>query len=418
MCLVLVRVRNIFRPMRILQVVTAFPRSADDAIVPWLVELIKLVEREGAQVEVFTSAYRGGGNREFRGIPVHRFRYFLARWENLTHDEAVPDRMRKSLLYKLLPGFYVAAGMIAIWRLCRRERYDIIHVHWPLPHALFGWVARQACGAKVVTSFHGVELRWVRHSLPFLRRFLTWSARSSARVVANSTETASEIRRIAPKVPVDVIPYSTGLAPALGAGPRPPAEADRFEALFVGRLVERKGTPVLVAAAALLPKESRIRVVIVGDGPDRPALEAQAAALGVADRVQFRGRVSAEELQRAYASAGAFILPAVIDSRGDTEGLGVVLLEAMSYRVPVVGSRIGGITDIIVDGESGLLVPPGDAEALAAAMRRLAEDPGYARRLGDAGHAHFERNFGWDRIVRRWMEVYGSMMPDAKQPTA
>ena len=116
--------------------------------------------------------------------------------------------------------------------------------------------------------------------------------------------------------------------------------------------------------------------------------------------------------------ATAFVLPAVIDSRGDTEGLGVVLLEAMSYRVPVIGSRIGGITDIIVDGESGLLVPPGDAEALAAALRRLGDDPAFARRLGDAGHAHFERNFGWDRIVSRWMEVYGSMMPDAPKRLA
>ena len=400
--------------MRILQVVTAFPRSADDAIVPWLVELIKLVEREGAEVEVFTSAYRGGGNSEFRGIPVHRFRYFPSRWENLTHDEAVPDRMRKSLLYKVLPGFYVLAGMLAIWRLCRRERFDIIHVHWPLPHALFGWVARQACGARVVTSFHGVELRWVRHSLPFLRRFLTWSARSSARVVANSTETANEIRRIAPRVPIDVIPYSTGLAAGDAAGERLAAGGKSFEALFVGRLVERKGTPVLISAAALLPRESPVRVVVIGEGPDRPALEAQARSLGVGDRIDFRGRVSAEALRQAYGNAGAFVLPAVTDSRGDTEGLGVVLLEAMSYRVPVIGSRIGGITDIIIDGESGLLVPPGDPAALAAALRRLADDPAFARRLGDAGHAHFERNFGWERIVSRWMEVYGSMMPDGR----
>lgn len=396
--------------MRILQVVTAFPRSADDAIVPWLVELIKLVEQEGAEVEVFTSAYRGGGNREFRGIPVHRFRYFPSWWENLTHDEAVPDRMRKSMLYKVLPAFYVLAGMIAIGRLCRRERYDIIHVHWPLPHALFGWVARQACGARVVTSFHGVELRWVRHSLPFLRRFLTWSARSSARVVANSNETASEIRRIAPKVPIDVIPYSTGLAPTGAVLPGKRRDGGRFEALFVGRLVERKGTPVLIAAASLLPPESRIRIVIVGEGPDRQALESQAASLGVMDRVEFRGRVSAADLQTAYTTASAFVLPAVTDSRGDTEGLGVVLLEAMSYRVPVIGSRIGGITDIILDGESGLLVPPGDPTALAVALRRLEDDSQLALQLGEGGHRHFVRNFGWEQIVTRWMEVYGSMV--------
>ena len=127
--------------MRILHVVTAFPRGPEDVIVPWLVELIVRQREAGHDVEVFTSAYRGGGNTAYRDIPVHRFRYAPARWEDLTHDEAAPDRMRRSLLYKLLPLPYVLAGMWSIWRLCRRKRYDVVHVHWPVPHALFGWAA-------------------------------------------------------------------------------------------------------------------------------------------------------------------------------------------------------------------------------------------------------------------------------------
>ena len=101
--------------MRILHVVTAFPRGPEDVIVPWLVELIVRQRAAGQEVEVFTSAYRGGGNTEYRHIPVHRFRYAPARWEDLTHDEAAPDRMRRSLLYKLLPLPYVLAGMWSIW---------------------------------------------------------------------------------------------------------------------------------------------------------------------------------------------------------------------------------------------------------------------------------------------------------------
>ena len=135
--------------MRILHVVTAFPRSGDDVIVPWLVELLKRLQAAGHEVEVFTSAYRGGGNQSHEGIPVHRFRYFLARWEDLTHDEAAPDRMRRSLLYRVLPFFYVAGGLWGIWRLARRRQFDVIHVHWPVPHALFGWLARLAGAALV-----------------------------------------------------------------------------------------------------------------------------------------------------------------------------------------------------------------------------------------------------------------------------
>ena len=209
--------------MRILHVVTAFPRGPADVIVPWLVELIGRLRAAGHEVEVFTSAYRGGGNTDFRGIPVHRFRYAPARWEDLTHDEAAPDRMRRSLLYRVLPVAYVAAGVWAIWRLCRRRRYDVVHVHWPVPHALFGWAARRAGGARLVSSWYGVELRWVQSSLPWLRWFVRWALGISDVVVAISSYTAGEIARFA-RTPVRVIPYTLGFAPVVA---RRIAAADR-----------------------------------------------------------------------------------------------------------------------------------------------------------------------------------------------
>src|SRR6266705_1352192 len=183
--------------MRILHVVTAFPRTPDDVIVPWLVELLKRLQAAGHDVEVFTSSYRGAPDQVFAGIPVHRFRYFPRRWENLTHEEAAPDRMKRSLLYRLMPACFVLAGMVAIWRLCRRARYDVIHVHWPLPLALFGWAAQRARPARLVTTFYGVELRWVKSALPFLKGFLAWAARRSDRVVAISHYTAGELRELA-----------------------------------------------------------------------------------------------------------------------------------------------------------------------------------------------------------------------------
>ena len=124
------------------------------------------------------------------------------------------------------------------------------------------------------------------------------------------------------------------------------------------------------------------------------------------DRVELRGRVGADDLRRAYAGASVFVLPSIVDARGDTEGLGVVLLEAMSYGVPVIGSNLGGITDIITDGETGLLVPPGDPVALAAALERLAGNSDFARRLGEAGHRHVRERFSWSAILAQWQVCY------------
>ena len=392
--------------MRILHLVTAFPRAPDDVIVPWLVELLKRLQVAGHEVEVFTSSYRGAPDQVMNGIPVRRFRYFPRRWERLTHEEAAPDRMRRALLYRVMAVCFVVAGMVAAWRLCRRQRYDVIHVHWPFPLALFGWAAQRARPAALVTTFYGVELRWVKTAMPFLSGFLKWAARRSDRVVAISSYTADEVRELV-QVPIEVIPYTTSLpTPAPRAGHR--TAGAPLTVLFVGRLVERKGVSHLVDAASRLLPSVDVRLVIVGDGPERARIEARIREQGLDGRVVVRGRVSEAELQAAYAAADAFVLPAVVDRRGDTGGLGVVLLEAMNHRVPVIASAIGGITDIVEDGVSGLLVPPGDATALAAALERLARAPDLSVSLGDAGYRRLHERFSWEAITRRWVEVYNA----------
>ncbi|HUL69854.1 MAG TPA: glycosyltransferase [Gemmatimonadales bacterium] len=389
--------------MRVLHVLAAFPRSSDDVIAPWLVELLQRLRTQGVAVEVFTSAYKGGGNREFDGIPVHRFRYAPAGWERLTHEEAAHDRMRRSWLFRILPLWYVLGGAMAIRRLCRRERYDVIHVHWPLPHAVFGWVGQRTGGAAIVTTFYGVEFQWARRPGSFFSKFLAWSARISQAVVAISTHTARRVAALAPDTPVRVIPYTVALPPA---GHREPGAPGVFQILFVGRLVERKGVRYLLEALARLPQRVGARLEVVGDGPERPALEALGRQLGLTERVVWRGWVSKTELQEAYARAGAFVLPAVVDARGDTEGLGVVLLEAMNERVPVIASEVGGITDIVKNDETGLLVPPGDPDALAAALLKLALDASAGIRLSERGYRLLQEQFTWDAIVPAWLGIY------------
>jgi glycosyltransferase involved in cell wall biosynthesis len=394
--------------VRILIISTAFPRFPDDPTAKWLVETIRRLAAEGYEFEVLTSAYRGGGNSSFDGIPVHRFRYFFAPWERLTHEESAPDRMRRSLFYKMLPLAYVACGTVAAWRLGRRGRFDIVHVHWPVPHALFGWAARAGASRrpKIIAHFYSIELRWVRHSLTILKGFLRRAITSADRVVAISTSTAREIQAVVPG-PVEVIPYAVDL-------PHPTQLAsigtEHPVLLSVGRLVERKGIRYLIDALAALPPSLPARLVIIGDGPERDALRAQVEALGLADRVAFRGWVTPEELDRAYTEASVFVLPAVIDARGDTEGLGMVLLEAMAYRIPVVSTPLGGITDIVTNDETGILVAPNDAQALAGAITKLLTDSALATRLATAGQTHAEQQFGWDSVLAAWRTLYAGVL--------
>ncbi len=388
--------------MRVLHVVTAYPRFPGDPIVPWLTELIRHLRDRGVEVEIFTSAYRGGGNGSHDGVPVRRFRYMPARWERLTHEENAADRAGRSPFFAVVSVAYILAGMRAMRRLVRRERYDLVHVHWPVPHALFGMVAHRTANTPIVTTYYGAELRLAARSRLFTR-LLRAGARLSARNVAISRHTAVDLARLT-GVEADVIPYSTAFTPH---GRSTPPNSGSFTVLFVGRLVERKGVPVLFDAWARASLE-RSKLVIVGDGPDRPALQAHASRLGISASVEFRGRVSDAELSSAYASADLFVLPAVLDAHGDTEGLGVVLLEAMASNVPVLASAAGGITDVVVDGESGVLVPPGDVNALAEALQRLRGDDALRKRLAAHGAARVRDEFSWDAIADRWLAVYRS----------
>lgn len=354
---------------------------------------------------MLTSSYRGLASGTFRGIPVHRFRYAPRGSEDLTHDEQAADRAGRSWRYRAMAVSYLACGAAAAFRRARAGRYDVIHVHWPIPHALFGRTAQLGRRAPVVSTFYSVELK-LGGSSSLVRRVMRWTVTSPARVVAISSATAGVLRELAPGVQVDVIPYSLPI-PELPPRARP--RGGPFRILFVGRLVERKGVDVLLRALAARDSARPAELVVCGDGPERARLESLAAELGVADVVTFAGRVSDERLRDEYANADVFVLPAVVDARGDSEGLGVVLLEAMSADVPVIASAAGGITDIVEDGVSGLLVPPGDAAALAAALDALADDDARATELGRAGHRRLDERFSWSAIVPRWLELYGAV---------
>jgi len=391
--------------------VTAFPRTECDVITPWLVHTIRQLRTRGIDAEVFTSSYRGLGDQNLFGIPIHRFRYFPKRWEDFTHDETAPDRMRKGLRYKLEALAYVLCGQAAIERLCRRERFDIVHVHWPFPHALFGAAARRAGRCRVISSFYGVELRWVKRRLPIFKPFVRWAIRNADAVTAISNHTAGEMRELVPRE-VSVIPFGAALenSRSQAAGSQLPVTGDqRPVILFIGRLVERKGLKYLIEAMKLVREKTDARLVIIGDGSERAELEARVRSLGLENVVTLTGFVTPEQKEQYLRECSAFILPAVRDAKGDVEGLGTVLLEAMLHRKPVIASASGGITDIVKHEQTGLLVKERDVDGLAGAIVRVLTDSELSRRVAEQGYQHAEQAFGWDSIIDRTMKLYAEV---------
>jgi glycosyltransferase involved in cell wall biosynthesis len=158
--------------------------------------------------------------------------------------------------------------------------------------------------------------------------------------------------------------------------------------LFVGRLAAVKGMPVLLEALAELVRERPdVRLVVAGDGPDRANLEALARRLGLARNVEFRGYQSQAQVRQLLQETDAFVMASF------AEGVPVVLMEAMAAGVPVVATQVAGVPELVEDGVSGFLVPPGDATSIASAVSRVLDDPDLRNRLGAAGREKVVREF-------------------------
>ncbi len=385
--------------MKILFIATAYKRHERDIITPWMVELIRRLRGRKIDVQVFASSYRGLKNQVIDGVPIIRFRYFLKKYERLTHEENAVDRLGRGPLNLLLSFFYIIGGSIAIYSLTRRENYDIVHVHWPFPHILFGLIAKYSGRASLFATFYGLEITWLKKKFRRLTKPFAWLLKRADIVSAISSHTAKELKTVTDR-PIPIIPFSTPINEKTGAGD------DQGMILFVGRSVERKGVDYLIRAFGQIKDLISHRLVIVGDGPERSNWEKLARSMDPGGRIVFTGWISNQELAELYRVCTFLVLPAVYDKHGDTEGLGVVLIEAMSYSKPVIASRVGGITDIVVDGQNGILVPPGDIDALSQAMLKIINDRHMRRTMGESAKKVIDGKFNWDRIIDDLIRLY------------
>lgn len=188
----------------------------------------------------------------------------------------------------------------------------------------------------------------------------------------------------------------------------PPAEAGK-RLLFVGRLAGVKGVPILLdAVKALKARHPELTLTLIGDGPDRAALEAQAAPLG--ETVAFLGYRSQSEVAEALRNSDLFVLPSF------AEGVPVVLMEAMASSLPVVTTRIAGVPELVTQWETGLLVPPGDAVALTEALDRLLSDPSQRHAMGAAGRATVETEFNIHREAAHLSQLFAAYADESPLP--
>lgn len=359
------------------------------------------------------------------GVQVH-VRELAAQLRQLGHDVRIlaPGRHRGQRDDVLIVGRAVPVrgnGSVArisfgpqvasvVGRALREATPDIIHVHEPLVPSVSMHAVLQA-NAPVVATFHSnvgrerISSLWYKLAAPMVRP--VWN-RLARRVAVSEAARHSVTSRMGDG---DLVIVPNGVNVDRFATARPAALPPGRHLLFVGRLEERKGFPVAVAAFAQLAKVySDLRLLVIGDGSERDAVDDLEPA--VRSRVEMLGRVDDDRLASYLKAATLYLGPAT-----GGESFGIVLAEAMAAGLPIVASDIDGYRDVARDGLEALLVPPGDVDALVAAVREILDDGRLAASLGSAG-ARRARDFDWDSVTARLVDVYRGVLGQGTRPVA
>ncbi len=313
-------------------------------------------------------------------------------WQYRPRGAGLLPRLRKVFVKEFLQAGHIAAQVL------RAPEVGHLHGHFCHGVATITWLASRMSGLPFSFTAHAKDIYQAElNPGALLERKL-----GAARFVATCTCANAAVLRARHPRPGEVHAIYHGLdtdwfAPAAR---REPESAPLI--LAVGRLVAKKGFDQLVAAcAALRDNGQAFRCLIVGEsGPAQAALEQQVQALGLAQQVQWRGAVTQDELRQIYRRAHVFALPCQVMADGDRDGLPNVLAEAMAMGVPVVSTAVSGIPEMIDDGVHGLLVPPRDSAALAAALQRLLTEPALHASLAQAARARICERFDSRRTTQ------------------
>jgi glycosyltransferase involved in cell wall biosynthesis len=390
------------RSLRILTITHNYPRFAGDRAGAFVARIAQGAAAHGHQVEVIAPHAPGiATDEETAGVWLRRFRYAPEPLERVAYTGGLHQGTLRSPLAALaFPGFLLAFSH-AVRAAVRRFRPDLIHAHWWFPG---GWFASSQRLPYLITC-HGSDIRLLERG-DLVRKLAQSVFRKAARVTTVSSFLARDVRRMLPTLdsevqvtpmPVDVNGF------LLGAGYK---KVEPPRVLFAGNLVPTKGVDVLLQAVAELQRRGiACQLKILGEGAARSDLETLAGELGITSRITWAPFALQGQMAAEYGASTVTVLP----SRGQAEGLGLTLVEALMAGSAVVGTAAGGIPEVVLHEQTGLISRDGDAQDLATQIQRLLIDVPLRERLTRAGKEHVLRTYSPGTAIGRFLEIYDAV---------
>ncbi len=401
------------KQLRVILLTSSYPRHATDSASVFLRYLAQHLNQRGIAVHVLAPADQSAGMTTEDGINVSRFRYFPRPWQKLAYGSGIPSNLRHRPRLWLQVPFFALAMTWALFRSLRNTpRPQLIHAHWVIPQGLIAVLTGLLLRVPVVISLHGADAFALnRGPLSPLKRFClrhcaAWTANTRATAQAIALGHVLPSPRIIP-MGVDTDCFGSGVRSRLRTG----LGSNEMIMLYVGRLVEKKGVGDLIQAFARLAGDLREKthLWIVGHGELENSLETMSRELGVGDRIKFWGEIPNDQLPDYYAAADLFVGPSVEATSGDTEGQGVVFIEAFAAGLCVIATTVGGIPEVVDHGRTGILVPPKNPNELAGAIQQLLSDSVLRQRLARNAQDEAREHYAWPRIADEFVTLYSDI---------
>lgn len=377
------------KTMKVLIVTTAFPRWKNDIRAPFIYEAALSIRQKGINVSVLAMHNPGAKTKEiWDGINIWRPRYLPERYETLQREEGgLPVTWKNGGLSRLSIISFIIIHSLSV--MLRASKVDLIHANWTLSAGCV-WITKWFHRKPYLVTVHGSDI-FQAGKIPIIRWFTRIILGNAEKVIAVSKALAIALIDIGVDEDlIEIIPNGVNIQRF-----KPSSNYREKILLFVGALTKVKGgDTLLLSFPKVLSQFPDYRLVLVGDGPCRLEWETLAKELGIFERVEFTGLASREEVANWMRKAKIFVLP----SR--SEGLGVVLLEALASGTPCIGTASGGIVDII-DDNVGKLVPPDDPIRLSNQIIEFINNPSKYEARSRAARFKAEQEYDWNQIAER-----------------
>ena len=352
----------------------------------------------------------GSKNSEkMSSININRYKYF---YPNSLHKLAGGSGLRynfsKSILAKIQLPFFILFQIISTLLLIKKNKISIINSHWVVPQGISGVIAKIVYGTKHVIMIHGSDINIVKSSklLKFISNIIF---KYSDVIIVNSSYTKSIVEKhlSAYKNKLRLIPM--GVDPSkfsFQSRDLKNKKLQEFMILGVGVLIDWKGFKYLIHAfKEILKNYPNSKLTIIGDGVEKDNLIELSKKLNIDEKIKFLGWIKNNEIVEYYKKNDIFVIPS-INLKGKTEGLGIVTMEAMCTGLPVVGSDVGGIPDVIKDGVNGFLVPAKSSQDIAKKIIKILDDEDLYQKFSKNGRMIIENSFSWKSISSQFSNIF------------